>query len=117
MSAVLARWIVKFVSLVYETGQEKIISYFFIFLFMSKKLFVGNLPWSVSTEELQALFEKFGVIEDVIVIRDKMTNRSKGFGFVTFTEEPDADAAITEMNEHDVDGRQIVVNEAKPPKY
>lgn len=84
---------------------------------MSKKLFVGNLPWSIATEELKALFEKFGTIEDAIVIRDKMTNRSKGFGFVTFTDEADADAAIAEMNEQEFEGRNIVVNEAQPPKY
>lgn len=84
---------------------------------MSKKLFIGNLPWSVTTEELQDLFEKFGAIEDSVVIRDKMTNRSKGFGFVTYTDDADADAAIAEMNEQELDGRQIVVNEAKPPKY
>ena len=84
---------------------------------MSKKLFVGNLPWSIATEELKALFEKFGTIEDAIVIRDKMTNRSKGFGFVTFTDEADADAAVAEMNEQEFEGRNIVVNEAQPPKY
>ena len=84
---------------------------------MSKKLFVGNLPWSVSTEELQDLFAKFGAIEDAVVIRDKMSNRSKGFGFVTFTEEADADTAIAEMHEQEVSGRNIVVNEAQPPKY
>jgi RNA recognition motif-containing protein len=78
------------------------------------KLFVGNLPWSVDDDKLKSLFEKYGEIEDFTVITDKFSRRSKGFGFVTFANDENAKKAISEMNEKEVDGRKIVVNEAKP---
>ena len=81
---------------------------------MSKKLYVGNLPFSVSDDQLKEIFSPYGEIEEVNVIIDKFSRRSKGFGFVTFKEDGDADKAITEMNDKDFDGRKLKVNEAKP---
>ncbi|MFH1218748.1 MAG: RNA-binding protein [Candidatus Peregrinibacteria bacterium] len=83
---------------------------------MSKKLFVGNLDWGVTQEDLQELFAEFGEIEEAIVITDKFSNRSKGFGFVTFSDDAAADAAVEKLNEQEFKGRKIIVNEARPPK-
>jgi RNA recognition motif-containing protein len=80
---------------------------------MSKKLFVGNLDFKATEKELNKLFSEFGEIEDVAIIKDRDTNRSKGFGFVTFVNDEDADKAISGMNEKDFDGRKITVNVAK----
>ena len=79
-----------------------------------KKLYVGNLPWSITNDSLHELFAQFGEIAEATVISDRMSGRSKGFGFVTFANEADADKAVQEMNEKEVDGRKIVVNVAKP---
>lgn len=81
---------------------------------MSKKVFVGNLPFKYRGKELRELFSRFGEIEDSTVILDKFTKRSKGFGFVTFANDADADTAISEMNGKDADGRDLTVSEAKP---
>lgn len=78
------------------------------------KLYVGNLPFAVDDEKLRELFSSYGEIEEANVIINKFNNRSKGFGFVTFKDEADAKKAIAEMNEKEVEGRQIKVNEAKP---
>ncbi|MDP6667922.1 MAG: RNA-binding protein [Dehalococcoidia bacterium] len=80
---------------------------------MGKKLFVGSLAWATDSSGLQAAFERFGAIEEATVISDRETGRSRGFGFVTFTEEGPAQQAISEMNGSELDGRPIVVNEAK----
>lgn len=77
------------------------------------KLFVGSLPWSITNDTLSALFATYGEIVEAIVITDRATGRSKGFGFVTFKNEADAQKAL-EMNGKDVEGRAIVVNVAKP---
>ena len=79
---------------------------------MSKKIFVGNLPWSVGYTELRGLFDSYGEIEDALVIADRETGKSKGFGFVTFKNDADADKAISEMNEKEIEGRALNVNEA-----
>jgi len=81
---------------------------------MSKKVYVGNLPFSVDLTKLKELFEPHGEIEDAVVISDKFSGRSKGFGFVTYVNDADADKAIAEMNEKDLEGRPLKVNEAKP---
>ena len=81
---------------------------------MSKKVFVGNLPFKLRGKELRELFSEFGEIEDSTVILDKFTKRSKGFGFVTFVNDADAEKAISEMNGKDVEGRDLTVSEAKP---
>lgn len=79
-----------------------------------KKLFVGNLPWSMSSHSLSDLFSQFGQIVDCVIISDSSTGRSKGFGFVTFATEEEAQKAQSEMSGKDVEGRNIVVNIARP---
>lgn len=81
---------------------------------MAKKLFVGNLAWATTDEEFQSAFEAFGAVEEAVIIKDKFSGRSKGFGFVTFTNDEDADKAIEEMDGKDLAGREIAVNEARP---
>ncbi len=78
------------------------------------KVYVGNLPFSVESGKLKELFSEFGEVEEATVIQDKYSGRSKGFGFVTFKDDEAAKKAIKEMNEKEVEGRQIKVNEAKP---
>ena len=81
---------------------------------MSKKVYVGNLVFSVKSEKLKEMFSSFGEITEATVISDKFSGRSKGFGFVTFSEDSAADKAIAEMNGKDYEGRALTVNEAKP---
>lgn len=78
------------------------------------KVYVGNLPWSVDDAKLKELFASFGEIEEANVIVNKFNNRSKGFGFVTFKNDEDGKKAIAEMNDKEVEGRGLKVNEAKP---
>ncbi len=80
---------------------------------MSKKLFVGGLSWNTTDEGLQGAFSRFGEIVEAKVITDRETNRSRGFGFVTFANDESAASAISEMNESELDGRTIKVNEAE----
>ena len=77
---------------------------------------MGNLPYTLDSEQLRALFAEFGEILDVRVISDKYSGRSKGFGFVEFATAEDADKAIKAMNDKDIEGRKLVVNVARPPK-
>jgi cold-inducible RNA-binding protein len=79
-----------------------------------KKLFVGNLPWSVDTTKLADLFSKYASVVKADVLTDRETGRSRGFGFVEFSDDAEAEQAIQEMNEMDIEGRKIVVNEARP---
>jgi cold-inducible RNA-binding protein len=79
-----------------------------------KKLFVGGLPWSMSSSSLTDLFSQFGEIVDAVIISDRATGRSKGFGFITFANEADAEKAQKEMDGKDIEGRNIAVNFAKP---
>lgn len=81
---------------------------------MAKKLYVGNLPYSVRDESLRAAFEQYGAIASATVIMDRASGRSKGFGFVEFENDADADAAVAAMNGTELEGRQLVVNEARP---
>ena len=78
------------------------------------KVYVGNLPFSFDDEGLRKVFATYGEIEEVSVIKDKFSGRSKGFGFVTFKTEEDAKKAIAALNDKDVEGRNLKVNEAKP---
>ncbi len=77
------------------------------------KLFVAGLPWAINSESLRELFSSYGEITDAVVIMDRETQRSKGFGFVTFKNAEDAKSAL-EMNSKEVDGRTLVVNVARP---
>jgi len=77
------------------------------------KLFIGGIPWSLTSETLKDLFSSYGEITEAIIISDRDTGRSKGFGFVTFTNEEDAQKAL-EMDGKEVEGRNIMVNLAKP---
>ncbi len=79
-----------------------------------KKLYVGNLPWSIDDAKLKDLFAKYASVVSAVVISDKMTGRSRGFGFVEMSDPAEADKAISEMNEADIEGRKLVVNEARP---
>ena len=81
---------------------------------MATKLFVGKLSYNTTSDGLQALFEQYGVVVSAQVIMDRDTNQSKGFGFVEMKEQADAQAAINALNGHELDGRMIVVNVAKP---
>lgn len=77
------------------------------------KIFVGSLPWSVNNDSLKELFAQYGEITEAVVITDRDTGRSKGFGFITFATEESAQKAL-EMSGKEVEGRAIVVNIAKP---
>ncbi len=79
---------------------------------MSSKLFVGSLAWATTTDSLRAAFEPFGEITDAVVITDRDTGRSRGFGFVTFSTPDEADTARTSMDGADLDGRKIRVDTA-----
>jgi RNA recognition motif-containing protein len=81
---------------------------------MGKKLYVGNLPYSVSDSDLQQMFEAHGTVQSAQVIMDRDTGRSKGFGFVEMGSDAEAQAAITAMNGNEIDGRALTVNEARP---
>ena len=80
---------------------------------MSKKLFVGNLSFQTTENDLTDAFSQYGAVEAVTIITDRDTGRSKGFGFVTMTEE-DADKAAAGLNGKEFSGRALTVNEAKP---
>ena len=81
---------------------------------MAKKLYVGNLTYSVNESDLEALFSEFGTVQSAQIIVDRDTNRSKGFGFVEMGSEAEAQAAIEALHDREHDGRRLTVNEAKP---
>ena len=81
---------------------------------MSRKLYVGNLPYEVGEADLQALFAQAGAVESVTVMRDQMTGRARGFAFVEMASDEDAQAAISMLNDRDFGGRNLTVNEARP---
>jgi heterogeneous nuclear ribonucleoprotein A1/A3 len=80
---------------------------------VGNKLYVGGLSWNTDNEGLRQAFERFGDVEDVRVVTDRETGRSRGFGFVTFSSNEAAQAAISEMDGTALDGRNIKVNEAE----
>ena len=80
---------------------------------MGNKLFIGNLSWNVDDEMLRETFSAIGTVEEAVVIKDRIKNRSKGFGFVTMSTEEEAQNAISELNGKEVDGRAINVSEAR----
>ncbi len=79
-----------------------------------KKLFVGSLPWAVNDERLAEIFAEAGTVESANVVLDKMTGRSRGFGFVEMSTVEEAQKAIETLNGKEVEGRTIIVSEAKP---
>lgn len=81
---------------------------------MSSKLYVGNLSFSSSDQDLEELFSQAGTVESVNIITDRDTGRSRGFGFVEMSSAEEANAAISQFNDTEFDGRNLVVNEAKP---
>jgi len=81
---------------------------------MANKLYIGNLPYSTTGDELQQMFSQAGTVSEAVVMMDKMTGRSRGFGFVTMASDEDAQKAIEMFNGKDFGGRAIVVNEARP---
>jgi cold-inducible RNA-binding protein len=80
---------------------------------MSKKIFVGNLSFNTTSEDLERLFSEHGTCESATVVTDRETGRSRGFGFVEMSSASEADKAISTLNGRDVGGRQINVSEAK----
>ena len=81
---------------------------------MGKRLYVGNLSYNVTSSDLEQLFNGHGTVQRAEVISDRMTGRSKGFGFVEMETDGEADAAIEALNGKDHDGRVLTVNEARP---
>jgi cold-inducible RNA-binding protein len=81
---------------------------------MSKKLYVGNLPYQTTEADLTNMFEPYGTVESARIITDRDTGRSKGFGFVEMTDDEAAEKAIAALNGQESGGRALTVNEAKP---
>jgi RNA recognition motif-containing protein len=81
---------------------------------MSRKLYVGNLPYETGENELQELFGRAGSVERVTVMRDAATGRARGFGFVEMSSDAEAQQAISELNDYQLGGRNLTVNEARP---
>ena len=81
---------------------------------MGRRLYVGNLPYSATEDQLTELFSRAGKVDNVRVMRDMATGRARGFAFVEMATDEDAQKAITEFHEQQMDGRALVVNEARP---
>jgi len=81
---------------------------------MGRRLYVGNLPYSASEDQLTELFSRAGKVDSVRVMRDMATGRARGFAFVEMGTDEEAQRAISELHEQDLEGRALVVNEAKP---
>jgi RNA recognition motif-containing protein len=81
---------------------------------MARKLYVGNLPYDTDEQALTALFATAGAVETVSVMRDMATGRARGFAFVEMASDADAAKAISMLNDHDLGGRNLMVNEARP---
>jgi RNA recognition motif-containing protein len=81
---------------------------------MATKLYVGNLPFNTTENELQELFSQAGAVQEVMLMQDKFTGKSRGFAFVTMGSEQDAQNAISQINGKTLEGRALTVNEARP---
>ncbi|HJR60188.1 MAG TPA: RNA-binding protein [Vicinamibacterales bacterium] len=81
---------------------------------MGRRLYVGNLPYSATEEQLTELFSRAGQVDNVRVMKDMATGRARGFAFVEMASDEEAQKAVTEFNEYTMDGRPLVVNEARP---
>jgi len=93
-----------------NNGKKKLI--FLISIKMN--IYIGNLPFNMGEEDLREIFEEYGEVSSAKIISDKMTGRSKGFGFVEMDDDDSANNAIQELNNAEVSGRNIKVNESKP---
>jgi len=78
------------------------------------KLYVGNLNFRITEDDLRALFEAYGPIDDLIILNDRETGRSRGFGFITLGDDDKAKLALEELNQKEFEGRNLVLNEARP---
>jgi cold-inducible RNA-binding protein len=81
---------------------------------MGRRLYVGNLPYKVTDEDLTTLFSRAGTVDSVRVMRDQATGRARGFAFVEMSSDEDAQKAIDQFHQYQMDGRALVVNEARP---
>ena len=81
---------------------------------MATRLYVGNLPFNTTENELQELFSQAGAVQEVMLMQDKFTGKSRGFAFVTMASEQDAQNAISQINGKTIEGRALTVNEARP---
>ena len=81
---------------------------------MARKLYVGNLPYDTNDQDLSALFATAGTVDSVNVMRDQATGRARGFAFIELASDEDAQKAISMLNEHQLGGRSLTVNEARP---
>jgi cold-inducible RNA-binding protein len=81
---------------------------------MGTKLYVGNLPFNTTENELQELFSQAGAVQEVTLMQDRFTGKSRGFAFITMGSEEDAQNAISKLNGHSIEGRPLTVNEARP---
>jgi RNA recognition motif-containing protein len=81
---------------------------------MGRRLYVGNLPYSTTEDQLTELFSRAGKVDSVRVMRDMATGRARGFAFVEMSSDDEAQKAISELHEHQMEGRALVVNEARP---
>ncbi len=77
-------------------------------------IYVGNLPWTTTDDELRTTFEEFGEVSSASIIRDRDSNKSRGFGFVEMSNDTEAEAAIDGLNGKQFDGRPLTVNQARP---
>ena len=81
---------------------------------MAKRLFIGNLPYSATEQQLTEIFSEAGKVESATIITNRQTGRSKGFGFVEMSSDAEADKAVSKLNGYSFDGRSLVVSEARP---
>ena len=81
---------------------------------MSTKVFVGGISWDATDQDLNELFGEVGEVSEAVILQDRETGRSRGFGFVTFASDSDAQTAIEKFNGHEFQGRPLTVNEARP---
>jgi cold-inducible RNA-binding protein len=81
---------------------------------MGNKVFVGGIPWAASDQDLRDLFSEIGEVTDAVILQDRETGKSRGFGFVTYASDDDAKSSVEKFNGHDFLGRELTVNEARP---
>jgi cold-inducible RNA-binding protein len=81
---------------------------------MGRRLYIGNLPYKTTDEDMRALFSQAGAVDNVQVMRDSVTGRARGFGFVEMATDEDAQKAIAQFHQYALEGRALVVNEARP---